>query len=88
MAWLNILHPFMIQMDHGGSLQFHVGEGYVPDDLLGHPRVVANTAAPSVALEAAEQAAPQAIDLREAEPAEKPAPARAKHAARARNDRG
>ncbi len=44
MAWLKILHPFMIQRENGVSHQFLAGEALVPDDLLGHPRVLANTA--------------------------------------------
>lgn len=54
MAIVNLSHPVLIQHADGNSIQLHAGEGrYVPDELMGHPRVVASAVveAPDVELE-------------------------------------
>ena len=41
MPRVTFVHPFAIQLDSGVAYQFLIGDQYVPDDLMQHPKVLA-----------------------------------------------
>lgn len=45
MARRRVIHPFVVQMDNGAAIPFVVGGEFIPDELIDHALVRANTVA-------------------------------------------